>query len=91
MKRLLLAAALLCAGWCHAGVEANTATEAELDSVKGLGPSSTTRILAAREKAAFKDWSDFMARVKGIKPPKAAQLSGAGLTVNGTAFEGKVP
>jgi len=91
MKRLLLCSALMLAAWCRAGVEANTATEAELDSVKGLGPSSTARILAAREKAAFKDWSDFMARVKGIKPPKAAQLSGAGLTVNGAAFEGKAP
>jgi len=67
--------------------EANQATEAELDSVKGLGPASTARILQAREQAPFKDWADFMRRVKGFKAATAARLSEAGLTVNGAAFE----
>jgi competence protein ComEA len=65
-------------------VDVNTATEAQLDSVRGLGPSSTARILQAREAGAFKDWKDFMARVKGIKQGTAHKLSSAGLTVNGT-------
>jgi competence protein ComEA len=64
-------------------VDVNTATEAQLDSVKGLGPSSTARILQAREAGTFKDWKDFMARVKGIKLGTARKLSSAGLTVNG--------
>jgi competence protein ComEA len=67
--------------------EANQATEAELDSVKGLGPASTARILQAREQAPFKDWADFLHRVKGFKAATAARLSDAGLTVNGAAFE----
>ena len=67
-------------------VDANTATEAQLDSVKGLGPSSTARILQARETGNFKDWKDFMARVKGIKLGTARKLSGAGLTVNGQSL-----
>jgi competence protein ComEA len=63
-------------------LEVNTANEAELDSVRGLGPSSTARILKAREQAPFKDWADLMQRVKGIKAGSAAKLSNAGLTVN---------
>jgi competence protein ComEA len=67
-------------------LELNQATEAQLDGLRGLGPSSTARILKARESGAFQDWSDFMARVKGIKPPTATKLSSQGLTVNGAAF-----
>ena len=63
-------------------LEVNTANEAELDSIKGLGPSSTARILKAREQGPFKDWADLMQRVKGIKTSSAAKLSDAGLTVN---------
>jgi competence protein ComEA len=70
---------LLCfSAWA---VDVNTANEAELDSVKGLGPSSTARILKAREQGPFKDWSDLMKRVKGIKPASAEKLSAGGLTV----------
>ena len=67
-------------------LEVNTANEAELDSVRGLGPSSTARILKAREQGLFKDWADFMQRVKGIKPATADKLSAAGLTVNQLPF-----
>ena len=80
-----LASLLAVAG--YGATEANQATEAELDSVKGLGPASTARILQAREQAPFKGWADFMRRVKGFKPATAARLSEAGLTVNGEAFE----
>ena len=68
-------------------LEVNTASEAELDGVRGLGPASTARILQARETGAFKDWADFMKRVKGIKPATAAKLSEAGLTVDGAAYK----
>jgi competence protein ComEA len=67
-------------------LEVNTANEAELDSVRGLGPSSTARILLAREQGPFKDWADFMQRVKGIKPATASKLSATGLTVNQLPF-----
>ena len=63
-------------------LEVNSANEAELDSVRGLGPSATARILEARAKGPFRDWADLMQRVKGIKPRTAAKLSEAGLTVN---------
>jgi competence protein ComEA len=67
-------------------LEVNTANEAELDGVRGLGPSSTERILKAREQGLFKDWADLMQRVKGIKPATAVKLSAAGLTVNQSPY-----
>lgn len=90
LRALAVLAALAVAGAAWA-VDVNTATEAELDSVRGLGPSQTARILQAREKGLFKDWADFMARVKGIKPRTAAKLSGNGLTVNEQSYQAPTP
>lgn len=90
----LRAATVVCclaAASCAFAVEVNTATEAELDGVKGLGPSQTARILQSREKGAFKDWADFMARVKGIKPRTATKLSANGLTVNDKVYQAPAP
>ena len=85
LKKLI--ASICCALSLSAlALELNTANEAELDSVRGLGPSSTARILMAREQGLFKDWGDFMQRVKGIKPAAAAKLSATGLTVNALPF-----
>lgn len=74
------------AAW--AAVDVNKATDAELDGLKGVGPSLSRRILDARTEAAFKDWPDFMSRVKGVKEKTATRLSAEGLTVNGKAFDG---
>ena len=76
----MLVTSALWASTCFA-VDVNRASEAELDGIKGLGPSSTARILKAREAGPFQSWEDFMARVKGIKPATANKLSAAGLTV----------
>jgi len=69
MPRTLLAALLL---WivalpCMATVELNSATVAELDSIKGIGPATSRAILAERSRAPFTDWADFMRRVKGVR------------------------
>lgn len=84
---LLAGAAALTAGWVLGATEVNQATEAELDSIKGLGPASTARILQARESGPFQDWADFLRRVKGFQSRSAARLSEAGLTVNGQHFD----
>jgi competence protein ComEA len=89
MKRAFIALLLALGSSLWAAVEVNTATEAELDSVKGLGPSSTARILKEREKGSFKNWTDLSARVKGFKEAGLAKLSNGGLTVNGESFPGK--
>lgn len=82
MRALTFTALLCLLSFSALALEVNQANEAELDSIRGLGPSATARILEAREKALFQDWADLMQRVKGIKPRTAAKLSEAGLTVN---------
>ena len=92
MKRWphFLIMALGLAAPCFA-LDANTATEAELDSVRGIGPPTTRRILAERDKAPFTGWADFMQRVKGIRAPTASRYAAQGFTVNGQAFETPPP
>ena len=91
MRSITLAAVLgLCALGAQA-LEVNSANEAELDSVRGLGPAATARILQARESGPFKDWPDLMQRVKGIKARSAARLSEAGLTVNQQPYSPAAP
>jgi competence protein ComEA len=72
-------------------VEVNKATAADLDSVKGIGPSLSGKILDERKKSNFKDWPDFISRVKGMGDKNAAKFSSEGLTVNGAGFKGEAP
>ncbi len=85
-KNMLAISALFGAAMAFAAVDINQASEAELDGIKGFGPSTTAKIMAERQKAPFKDWADLMARIKGIRPTKAAQLSADGLSVNGAPY-----
>jgi competence protein ComEA len=68
-------------------MDINHASEADLDSLKGVGPATTQRLLAERSKRPFTDWADLMARVKGLRAPTARKLSDQGLTVNGVPLE----
>lgn len=88
LKKLLAALAMSYAALSFAAVDVNTASAAELDSVKGIGPGMSTRIMDERKKAPFKDWSDLIARVKGIGNKNAAKFSTGGLTVNGSGYSG---
>ena len=90
LRRCALALAGCLVAPCFA-LDANTATEAELDSVRGIGPPTTRRILAERDKAPFTGWADFMQRVKGIRAPTASRYAAQGFTVNGQAFEAPAP
>ena len=72
-----------------AGADANRATQAELESVKGIGPGLSGKILKARQAAEFKNWGDLVDRVGGIGPGNAARFSQAGLTVSGAAYDGQ--
>ncbi len=71
-----------------AAADANKASQAELESVKGIGPGLSGKILKAREAGAFKSWGDLVDRVGGIGPGNAARFSQAGLTVAGSAYDG---
>jgi competence protein ComEA len=80
--------ALMCCNTALA-LDINQANEAELDSVKGMGPALSAKVLAARAQGPFKGWADLMQRVSGIRQSKAQQFSEQGLTVNGQAFATK--
>lgn len=69
-----------------AAVDVNKATEADLDSVKGIGPGTTSKILQERKSAPFKNWQDLITRVPGIGDKRAEKLSQEGLTVNGDVY-----
>jgi competence protein ComEA len=86
-KKLLAFVATMYIAMAFAAVDVNTATSAELDSIKGIGPVKSALILSERKKAPFKDWNDFVTRVKGVGTDSAAKFSAEGMTVNGTSYK----
>lgn len=93
-KRFFSTTGLGCCLWwggCALALDINHASEADLDSLKGVGPSTTQRMLSGRDQAPFTDWADLLARVKGLRAPTARKLSDQGLTVNGVPFERGMP
>lgn len=87
-KKLLAFLAAMTVAVAFAAVDVNKATPAELDSIKGIGPAISGRILDERKKGNFKSWEDLIERVKGLGVGKAAKLSAEGLTVGGAGFKG---
>ena len=85
---VLTSAVVLCLA---ASVDANRATRAELEAVKGLGPSISAKILDERSKGTFKNWQDLIDRVKGVGESNAAKFSAEGLTVNGASYHAAPP
>ncbi|MBN3758880.1 helix-hairpin-helix domain-containing protein [Paraburkholderia sp. Tr-20389] len=87
-KLLMLCVALvlsLSAGLA-AAVEVNTADQAALESVKGIGPVHAKAIIDERTKnGPFKDADDLATRVKGIGQKSVKNLEAAGLTINGSS------
>ena len=88
LARLLAATLAFCSAAVLAAVDINQADQAALESVKGIGPALSTRLLDERKKSPFKDWPDLIDRVKGIGPGNASRYSEAGLTVNGSPYAG---
>ena len=87
-KLLMLCVALvlsLSAGFA-AAVEVNSADQATLETVKGIGPVHAKAIIDERTKnGPFKDADDLAARVKGLSTKSVTNLETAGLTINGSA------
>ena len=88
IKRLLAALFALIAATAFAAVDVNKASQADLEAIKGIGPSISGKILDERKKGNFKDWPDLVERVKGVGEGNAAKFSTEGLTVNGQGFKG---
>ena len=70
-----------------AAVDVNQASRADLETVKGIGPGLSAKIIEARKAGTFKGWGDLVERVSGIGAGNASRLSQAGLTVAGTAYD----
>ena len=69
MKKILLAlfAFFVTCGLAFAAVDINSADEAALDAIKGVGPAKAKAIVEERKKnGPFKSLDDVSARVKGI-------------------------
>ncbi|MEN9419409.1 MAG: hypothetical protein RI988_3029 [Pseudomonadota bacterium] len=92
LRAWLLAGCLALAGTLPAAavpaaIDVNKASQAELETVKGIGPAMSSKILAARKSGEFKSWDDLMQRVSGMGPGNARRMSQAGLRVAGSAFQ----
>ena len=87
IKKTLALLLSLASAVAMAAVDVNTASEADLDSVKGIGPGTSGKMLEQRKAGKFKDWPDLIARVPGIGDKRAAKLSAEGLTVNGAKYQ----
>ena len=72
-------------------LEVNLASQAELESIAGIGPDLATRIIAVRRAKPFDDWNDFRKRVRGVGTSRAARLSIEGLTVGGAGYPAAAP
>lgn len=90
IRHLFAAFAVLLAAFAlnaHAAVDANQASRADLETVKGIGPSLSGKIVEARKAGEFKNWADLVGRISGVGPDSATRLSQAGLTVAGSAYD----
>jgi competence protein ComEA len=86
IKTLITVTLALASAFAFAAVEVNNANQAQLETIKGVGPAMSGKILEARKSGAFKSWPDLVERVKGIGDANAGKFSDAGLIVNGTAY-----
>ncbi|MDM4765555.1 DUF655 domain-containing protein [Pelomonas sp. SE-A7] len=68
-------------------LEVNQASQAQLESLEGVGPALAERILRQRQRKAFESWADLRKRVGGLGEKQAARLSAQGLRVRGQAFQ----
>ena len=76
---VLLAASALAAA---TPINVNTATQSELESIKGIGPSKAKTIIAERlDGGHFQDANDLQKRVRGIGMKSVERMVDNGLTI----------
>ena len=65
-----------------APINVNTATQTELESIKGIGPSKAKTIIAERlDGGHFQDANDLQKRVRGIGMKSVEKMVDNGLTI----------
>lgn len=83
LKKVLLAvvAFFVFSGMAAAAVDVNTASQAQLETIKGIGAAKSKAIVEERTKnGPFKSAEDLARRVKGIGSKSVAKLEAEGLT-----------
>ena len=90
-KLVVPAAAVLLSAWLvlsGAGqaqaspVNVNTASQSELETIKGIGPAKARTIIAEREDGGhFQDANDLQKRVRGIGMKSVEKMVDNGLTI----------
>ena len=64
------------------GINVNTASQSELESIKGIGPARARAIISARDDGgAFQNADDLQKRVRGIGSKSVEKLIDNGLTI----------
>jgi competence protein ComEA len=77
-----LGLSLLASGPLMARVDLNTASQSQLESIRGIGPSMSKRILDERKRnGPFVSPQDFARRVAGVGPKKLKSFQDAGLII----------
>jgi len=76
---LVLAAGV--SGAAATSVDANTATQVELEAIAGIGPGLAGRIADERRKSPFRSLDDLKARVRGIGDANLRKMRESGLVV----------
>ena len=83
LKSLVFSVLLAASGLAAATpINVNTATQSELESIKGIGPSKAKTIIAERlDGGHFQDANDLQKRVRGIGMRSVEKMVDNGLTI----------
>jgi competence protein ComEA len=83
LKSLIFSVLLAASGLAAATpINVNTATQSELESIKGIGPSKAKTIIAERlDGGHFQDANDLQKRVRGIGMKSVEKMVDNGLTI----------
>jgi competence protein ComEA len=83
LKSLVFSVFVAVSGLASASpVNVNTATQSELESIKGIGPSKAKTIIAERlDGGHFQDANDLQKRVRGIGMKSVEKMVDNGLTI----------
>ena len=83
LKSLVLSVFVAVSGLAAASpINVNTATQSELESIKGIGPSKAKTIIAERlDGGHFQDANDLQKRVRGIGMKSVEKMVDNGLTI----------
>ena len=79
---MAIAVASMSLGVIASPINVNTATQSELESIKGIGPAKAKTIIAERlDGGHFQDANDLQKRVRGIGMKSVEKMVDNGLTI----------